>query len=91
MGIFYERKLNEFREEEDDKRIDALDAAQAYLCCELQEPHRAKQQKKDLFDALYARIFDSSKPDLAYKLFISYRILEYSLRDLPPENCTTCN
>ena len=52
-NILYERKLNEFQDEAETKRLDALDAAQSYLCCELQEPYRAKQQKKDLFGGLY--------------------------------------
>lgn len=78
MDYFYERKLNEFREEDNDKRIDALDSAQAYLCCELEEPHNAKQQKRKLFNEFYNRIFDGAKGDLAYKLLISYKLLEYS-------------
>lgn len=77
LGVFYERKLNEHREEEDDARMDALDAAQAYLCCELQEPHNAKQKKRELFNISYHRIFDSSKDDLAYMLFLSHNIWEY--------------
>ena len=77
-GILYERKLNEFQNEDDEKRLDALNAAQSYLCCELQEPYRAKQQKKDLFGALYKVIFNDSKQDLAYQLYISNKVLEYA-------------
>lgn len=80
LGYLYERKLNEFKEEDSDSRIDALEAAQAYLCCELAEPHTAKQKKRKLFNELYDRIFDSSKGDLAYKLLLSYKTLEYSSR-----------
>lgn len=79
FGILYERKYNEFHTEEDDKRMDALDAAQAYYCCVLREPHRAKQDKRKLFSELYHRIFDDSDDDLSYKLLISYRIMEYVL------------
>lgn len=78
--ILYERKLNEFQNEVDEKRLDALDAAQSYLCCELQEPYRAKQQKKDLFGGLYKTIFDASKHGLAYQLYFTNRILEYATR-----------
>lgn len=77
IGLYYERKLNEFADKDDSKRIDAMDAAQAYLCCELQEPQHAKQSKRKLFNEWYHRIFDSSKSDLAYKLFLSYQILQY--------------
>lgn len=80
IDISYERKLNEFIGIEDNIRLDALDAAQAYLCCELQEPHRAKQDKRKLFTKLYFTIFDDAKPDLAYKLLLSYRILDYVLK-----------
>lgn len=80
-NILYERKLNEFKD--NDKNgliIDALDVAQAYLCCELKRPHKAKQEKKKLFGALYDEIFDSNKSDLAYKLFISHLILDAVLK-----------
>jgi hypothetical protein len=79
IGIYYERKLNEHKEQEDSIRIDALDAAQAYLCCVLQEPHRAKQDKRKLFNELYYRIFDKTKSDLAYQLLLSYRAMEFIL------------
>jgi len=81
INIFYERKLNEFIDAEDNVRLDALDAAQAYLCCELQEPHRAKQDKRKLFTKLYFTIFDDSKADLTYRLLLSYRILYYVLKE----------
>ena len=77
LGILYERKQNEFKDEDDDKRLDALDAAQAYLCCELEEPHNAKQKKRKLFNDFYGRIFDTKKIDLAYRLVISARVMEY--------------
>lgn len=79
IGILYERKQNELKDEDDDKRLDALDAAQAYLCCELEEPHNAKQKKRKLFNDFYNRIFDSKKTDLAYRLALSARVMEYVL------------
>lgn len=78
-GILYERKQNEFNDEDDEKRLDALDAAQAYLCCELEEPHTAKQKKRKLFTDFYDRIFDQKKQDLAYRLVLSSRVMEYVL------------
>ncbi len=78
--ILYERKLNEFQNEVEEKRLDALDAAQSYLCCELQEPYRAKQQKRDLFGSLYKAIFDTFKQGLAYQLYVSNKVLEYATR-----------
>ena len=75
FDILYERKLNEFKDN-DKLTIDALDTAQAFLCCELKKPHKAKQEKKKLFGVLYGEIFNSSKSDSAYKLFISYLVLD---------------
>lgn len=76
-NILYERKLNEFKDgDKNELAIDALDVAQAFLCCELKRPHKAKQEKKKLFGSLYDEIFDSKKADLAYKLFISYLTLD---------------
>jgi predicted nucleic acid-binding protein len=79
IGIFYERQLNEYRDLEDEKRLDALEAAQAYLCCELALPHSAKQDRRKLFTEYYPKIFDPTKSDLGYKLLISARTLEYAL------------
>jgi len=77
-GFYYERKLNEYKNEDSEKRVDALEAAQAYLCCELEEPHTAKQNKRKIFRELYKTVFDSNKSDLPYKFLISNKILEYS-------------
>jgi hypothetical protein len=79
IGIFYEKKLNEFKEEDDDLRLDALDAAQSYLCCELQEPNKAKQDKRKLFKDLYHKIFDHKNIDLPYKLLLSVNVIDYVL------------
>ncbi|MFA5368783.1 MAG: AIPR family protein [Candidatus Paceibacterota bacterium] len=77
FDILYERKLNEFRDEEKSKLIvDAVDAAQAFLCCELKKPNKAKQDKRKLFGVLYDEIFDSTKSDLAYKMFVSHLVLD---------------
>lgn len=76
-NILYERKLNEFKDNDKNELVvDALDVAQAYLCCELKRPNKSKQEKKKLFGVLYDEIFDSNKSDLAYKLFISYLTLD---------------
>jgi len=76
--ILYERKLNEFKDINDKDKfiVDAVDAAQAYLCCELKSPHKAKQKKKKLFGVLYEEVFDQNKSDLAHKMFISYLVLD---------------
>lgn len=75
--VFYERKLNEFKDvSETALIIDALDAAQAYLCCELKRPNKAKQEKRKLFGVLYEEIFDSKKSDLAHRLLISHLVLD---------------
>lgn len=79
IGIYYERKLNEYRDENDDVRLDALDAAQAYLSCQLQKPQDAKQKKRRIFSEMYGKIFDATNQDLAYRLFISFKVLEYVL------------
>jgi hypothetical protein len=76
-NVLYERKLNEFKDEDKNKLvIDALDTAQAYLCCELKRPHKAKQEKKKLFGVLYDEIFDSKRSDLAHKLLLSHLVLD---------------
>ena len=76
-NISYERKLNEFKDDYAALHIiDALDVAQAYLCCELKRPHKAKQEKRKLFGSLYEEIFDPKKSDLAHRLFISHMVLD---------------
>ena len=83
FNILYERKLNEFRDEDSKTKIkvDALDAAQAYLCCEMKKPHRAKQDKRNIFGKQYLTIFDENKHDLAYRLFLSFLVLETVLKN----------
>jgi hypothetical protein len=77
FDILYERKLNEFKGEEKNKlTVDALESAQAYLCCEQKMPNTAKQSKRKLFGEFYNKIFDEGNSDLAYKLFISYLVLD---------------
>jgi len=80
LGIYYERKLNEYKDEADEYRLDALEAAQAYLCCEMRQPHTAKQKKKKLFNEFYTEVFKKADIDLPYKLLLSFYVLEYTLK-----------
>jgi hypothetical protein len=79
LGYFYERKLNEHRDKDDELRLDSLEGAQSYMCCELMKPSSAKQNKRRLFGDLYKEIFKSDNRELPYKLLISYKTLEYAL------------
>lgn len=79
FGYFYERKKGEHSDKSFDKRIDALDAIQAYLACELESPATAKQELRKVFNELYHRVFDSKDPNLAYKIFLSFMVCKFCI------------
>lgn len=58
MGYFYERKEEQFKEREKAKRIDALEAGQAFLAYFLELPHVASTQRGKVFKEYYEHIFN---------------------------------
>ena len=73
-GFYYERKAGQFSEQPLGKRIDALDAAQAYLAFGLGWPEIAKKDRGRIFGDLYDTVFsDELTLD---KLLISHRIMK---------------
>ena len=74
LGYYYERKSNQYAGEAKDKRIDAFDAAQAYLAFGLGMPEVAKKDRGRIFGDLYDTVFSDELT--VHKLLKSYNILE---------------
>lgn len=56
QGLFYERKSNQYAEKPKDKRVDALDAGQAWLAY-VESPETAKRNRGMVFGDLCDKIF----------------------------------
>ncbi|MGW9232869.1 AIPR family protein [Pseudorhizobium sp. NPDC055634] len=56
-GLLYERKKNQFDNDDTRERIDSLKLGQAILAYRLHEPHLAKTQSDEIFGTMYERIF----------------------------------
>lgn len=74
LGYYYERKVNQFGEKPKNERIDALEAAQAYLAFGLGMPEVAKKDRGRIFGDLYDTVFsDELTVD---KLLTSYKLMK---------------
>lgn len=56
-NLLYERKKNQFGNDELGERIDSLKLGQAILAYKLHEPHLAKTQSDEIFGSMYSNIF----------------------------------
>ncbi|NTF07095.1 AIPR family protein [Agrobacterium rubi] len=56
-GLLYERKKNQFENDDSRQRIDSLKLGQALLAYKLHEPHLAKTQSDEIFGSMYNAIF----------------------------------
>ena len=74
LGYFYERKSNQYAKEDKDKRIDAFDAAQAYLAFGLGLPEVARKDRGRIFGDLYDTVFSDELT--VQKLLKSYNLLK---------------
>lgn len=74
IGLYYERKKGQFSAEAPDLRVDALDAAQAYLAYGLGLPEVAKKDRGRIFGDLYETVF--SEDVTAQKLLAAKRVLQ---------------
>lgn len=74
IGLHYERKKGQFSNEAADLRVDALDAAQAYLAYGLGLPEVAKKDRGRIFGDLYETVF--SEEVTAQKLLASKRVMD---------------
>ena len=71
--LFYERKSNQFSSQPKDRRIDALEAAQAYLAYGIGLPEVAKKDRGRIFGDLYDTVFsDELSVD---QLLVSYNLM----------------
>ncbi len=61
LGYFYERKNNQFVDEDHDKVLSNELLAQLYLSYELGKPSEAKNNKSRIFGDMYEAIFDEEK------------------------------
>lgn len=74
IGLHYERKKSQFSAESPELRVDALDAAQAYLAYGLGLPEVAKKDRGRIFGDLYETVF--SDDVTAQKLLTAKRIMD---------------
>ncbi|MGY6551610.1 MAG: AIPR family protein [Erythrobacter sp.] len=84
IGLYYERKKGQFSMEPLHLRVDALDAAQAYLAYGLGLPEVAKKDRGRIFGDLYETVFseDVTAPKLltAKQLMDTIHALKKALR-----------
>lgn len=73
MGLFYERKLNQYGDKPRNFRIDALSAGQAHLAYNLELPEVAKKDRGRIFSDLYDQVFSDDL--LADELLYALKIL----------------
>ena len=73
LGLFYERKRNQYRDKPKNLRIDAEKLGQAVFAFYLEKPSEAKNEKRSIFGTSYDLIFNddlrAGKAIIAYKLF----------------------
>ena len=67
-GLFYERKANQHKDKEKRLRIDALEAAQAYVAFHQSEPLVAAKDRGKIFGDLYDSVFTD---DLTAELLLA--------------------
>lgn len=60
LGLFYERKSNQYAEKPKDKRIDAYAAGQSFLAYEVQLPEVAKKDRGRIFGDLFETVFSDA-------------------------------
>lgn len=60
VGLYYERKSNQYADKPKDKRIDSLAAGQAYLAYEVQMPEVAKKDRGRIFGDLFETVFSDA-------------------------------
>jgi hypothetical protein len=58
LGYFYERKANQYKDEDKSRRLDALSAGQAYVAYMLEMPSVAGTQRGRIFGEMYETIFN---------------------------------
>lgn len=74
IGLFYERKYNQFQDQPNLSRVDALIAGQAHLAYGLEFPEVAKKDRGRIFADLYDTIFtDKLTVD---DLYVPFRLLQ---------------
>lgn len=59
-GIFYERKRNQYENENINSKIDSLKLGQAILSYDLKQPHRSRTQSDEIFGSYYNTIFNNN-------------------------------
>lgn len=74
LGLFYERKSNQYQGKPKESRIDALTAGQAYLAYVLDLPEVGKKDRGRIFSDLYDSIFSDNLQ--VEDLLIPFRLLE---------------
>ena len=74
LRYYYERKVNQFGEKPKNERIDALEAAQAYLAFGLGMPEVAKKDRGRIFGDLYDTVFSDELT--VNKLLTSYKLMK---------------
>ena len=82
LGLFYERKGNQYRDQPRHLRVDALSAGQAYLSYQLYLPEVAGKDRGKIFGELYEEIFndDITAPRLLAPLQVFERVEERQAR-----------
>jgi hypothetical protein len=74
LGYYYERKARQHSDKLKEKRVDALDCAQAYLAYEKAMPEIAKKDRGRVFGDLYDLVY--SEDISAERLLVSYKLME---------------
>lgn len=72
-GYYYERKANEFRDQESRLRIDAFAAGQAFAAYELELPEVAYKDKARIFGDLYEEVF--GEDTTSEKILTAWQVL----------------
>jgi len=75
LGYYYERKAKQYADYNDKPKIDALDAAQAFLAYGKGVPEVAKKDRGRVFGDLYETVF--SDECTAERLLIAYEVLQH--------------
>lgn len=74
LGYHYERKKGQFSDKDRETRVDALDAAQAYLSFGIGLPEVSKKDRGRIFGDLYETVF--SEEVTAERLLISFFLMQ---------------
>ncbi len=74
LGYFYERKKNQYKDHNENQKIDAFKLGQIILAYDFREPERSKTDSDKIFGSRYEEIFTSNH-DIEHLLGI-YRIFQ---------------